>query len=192
MQLFIHYCSTKFLDMRTWVVLNCKRTLDLIKHLLSGNNSHPPLSSFYDSDGQPRTSPAEIANSFNAYFSNIGCELAIKIAPSYKNHREYLKHPVPQSIFLSNVTSDEIVQIVQISRSLQQSHSPGLDQIDPTFAKISVPVIGHALAAIINCLFNSGIFPDALKIAKVIPLHKSDSKENITNYRPRITELLHS
>ena len=51
--------------------------------------------------------------------------------------------------------------------------------LDPTLAKISVPVIGHVLAAIINCSFNSEVFPDALKIAKVISLHKSNYMENI-------------
>ena len=30
----------------------------------------------------------------------------------------------------------------------------------------------------------SGIFPDELKIARVIPLYKSGDKSNITNYRP--------
>ena len=116
--------------------------------------------------------PAEIANAFNIYFSSIGCDLARKIAPCCRHHREYLKNPVPQSMLLLNVTPDEI----QISRSLKQSHSMGLDQIDPTLAKISVPVIAHVLAAIINCSFNSGVFPDALKIAKVIPLCISDSR----------------
>ena len=155
-----------------------KKTWNLLKHLLSGNTRHPPHSTFYDSDGQPMTTPAEIANAFNIYFSSIGCDLARKIAPCCRHHREYLKNPVPQSMLLSNVTPDEIIQI---SRSLKQSHSTGLD---PTLAKIPVPVIAQVLAAIINCSFNSGVFPDALKIAKVIPLHKSDSREYILNFRP--------
>ena len=31
---------------------------------------------------------------------------------------------------------------------------------------------------------STGIFPDQLKLAKVIPLHKKDSQTNISNYRP--------
>ena len=31
---------------------------------------------------------------------------------------------------------------------------------------------------------NAGIFPDKLKIAKVIPIHKTGSTENVNNYRP--------
>ena len=32
--------------------------------------------------------------------------------------------------------------------------------------------------------FTSGVFPSALKIAKVVPVHKKDSKLDFSNYRP--------
>jgi hypothetical protein len=34
-----------------------------------------------------------------------------------------------------------------------------------------------------RCMY-SGTFPDVLKIARVIPLYKSDDRNNIGNYRP--------
>ena len=33
-------------------------------------------------------------------------------------------------------------------------------------------------------LFNSGVFPPALKIAKVVPVHKKDSKLDFIKYQP--------
>ena len=33
-------------------------------------------------------------------------------------------------------------------------------------------------------LFASGVFPSALKIAKVIPIHKKDTKIDFSNYQP--------
>ena len=83
-------------------------------------------------------------------------------------------------MYLEDVTPEEIIQI---SRTLKQSHSSGYDQINPALTGLSIPRITQILAAL-NCSFCSGIFPDDLKNAKVIPLHKSDSKENIANYRP--------
>ena len=39
------------------------------------------------------------------------------------------------------------------------------------------------ISKLINLCFETGIFPDILKIAKVIPLHKKESKLNFLNYR---------
>ena len=41
-----------------------------------------------------------------------------------------------------------------------------------------------ALVLIINQSFNSGIFPDKLKIAKIIPIYKKGEKNVFNNYRP--------
>ena len=40
------------------------------------------------------------------------------------------------------------------------------------------------LCKIINNSFQSGVFPNALKICKVIPIHKGGSTEELNNYRP--------
>ena len=45
--------------------------------------------------------------------------------------------------------------------------------------EISIP-----LSILINQSFSLGVFPDNLKVAKVIPVHKKGSKLDLTNYRP--------
>ena len=40
------------------------------------------------------------------------------------------------------------------------------------------------LTCIVNQCLITGIYPDNLKLAKVIPLHKKDDKKIMTNYRP--------
>lgn len=40
------------------------------------------------------------------------------------------------------------------------------------------------LTYIIILSFNTGVFPDKMKGAKVIPLFKSGDRYNLTNYRP--------
>ena len=40
------------------------------------------------------------------------------------------------------------------------------------------------LSRLINLCFETGVFPDILKVAKVTPLHKKSSKFEVLNYRP--------
>ena len=44
--------------------------------------------------------------------------------------------------------------------------------------------ISEPLAIIINKSIENGIFPDALKIAKIIPIFKSKENNQLNNYRP--------
>ena len=44
--------------------------------------------------------------------------------------------------------------------------------------------ISKPFTYICNLSFKSGIFPDRMKIAKVIPLHKSSEKYRFNNYIP--------
>ena len=45
-------------------------------------------------------------------------------------------------------------------------------------------LISPSLSILINESFSTGIFPDQLQIARVITLHKKESAENPSNYRP--------
>ena len=42
------------------------------------------------------------------------------------------------------------------------------------------------LAYLSNLSINEGIFPNELKIAKVIPIYKVDNDQSINNYRPTL------
>ena len=41
-----------------------------------------------------------------------------------------------------------------------------------------------SLTYLINLSINEGVFPDELKMAKVIPIYTSDNEQSINNYRP--------
>ena len=50
--------------------------------------------------------------------------------------------------------------------------------------KIAAPHINQPLTDLINISFETLSFPDKIKIAIVIPVHKSGSKLDVNNYRP--------
>ena len=47
-----------------------------------------------------------------------------------------------------------------------------------------MPILCEPLSIITNQSMHTGIFPDLMKLAEVVPLYKSKSRGNETNYRP--------
>ena len=54
--------------------------------------------------------------------------------------------------------------------------------MDSTKYKIMI-LIAPVLALLVNLSFSMGIFPDYLKIARVVPLFKGGDRTNVGNYR---------
>jgi hypothetical protein len=87
-------------------------------------------------------------------------------------------------MFVSPVKDYEVECIIN---GLQDSLSAGINYIAETVIKSSVSFINKKpLAYIYNLSFQTGIFPDYLKLAKITPtsIFKRDSKDDIKNYRP--------
>ena len=67
--------------------------------------------------------------------------------------------------------------------NLKNKNSTGLDAITRKLLKSISDIICKPLEYLINKSLESGIFPDILKIACIIPLYKKDDPHNIANYR---------
>ena len=68
--------------------------------------------------------------------------------------------------------------------NLKPKPSCGYDGISTKLLKTCRLEICKPLTLIINQMLTAGIFPDDLKVAKVIPLFKKGKKEILDNYRP--------
>ena len=68
--------------------------------------------------------------------------------------------------------------------NLNVNQSTGLDNIGPIILETSANVITPSRFFIVNKSISSGQFPTAWREAKVKPLFKSGSKDDINNYRP--------
>ena len=73
--------------------------------------------------------------------------------------------------------------IEKIIRNLRPKSSAGSDNISTKLLKEIENVVSRPLSIIINQSLCTGIFPDKLKIAKVIPLYKKDDNKSFGNYR---------
>ena len=68
--------------------------------------------------------------------------------------------------------------------AVDAKNSCGYDDISSIFLKRITTSIIKPLTIVINQVLNNGIFPDKLKIAKVVPIFKSGDCGLTNNYRP--------
>ena len=79
------------------------------------------------------------------------------------------------------VTEEEILNIIN---SLDNKSSSGCDGLSNTMVKRLKNQLYMPLTLIINQMLHTGIYPNAFKIAKVIPIFKKGYPSLLTNYRP--------
>ena len=127
------------------------------------------------------TDPLHIANIFNDYFSLIAEKTKANIKFSSKSFQDFLHHPNADSLFITPADAHEVNLIIS---SLNSDKSTGPNSLPTKIIKLLKNDISAHLADIFNLPFSSGVFPFILKIAKVIPAHKKESKQFCSNYRP--------
>ena len=93
---------------------------------------------------------------------------------------KFLKNPIKNSIYLTPTHPQEVKEIINSLKNKATADS----NICALETASEIPQFNATLVEIINSSFMEGIFPAQLKLAKVIPIHKSGSKTEVSNYRP--------
>ena len=76
------------------------------------------------------------------------------------------------------------VEISNMLNNLNPNKATGIDNIPAKILKISSNCISQSLSSIINSTFETGIFPNKWKIAKISPISKGNTAVCRDNYRP--------
>ena len=121
-----------------------------------------------------------ISESFNKFYVNIGSNLAKMIPPDNRSPTSYILDNNPYSIFLNPVSSVEVQNIIYNLKNV----SPGWDELTARIIKQTCFIYLESLTHILNLSLSQGLFPNELKIAKVVPVYKSGDKMLLNNYRP--------
>ena len=100
---------------------------------------------------------------------------------THHNYKEYLHNPSKNQIALQPIDEFKVIQVID---RLKNKSSKGIDGISNNLIKTAKYVFAKPLTLIINQMLYSGIFPEQLKVSKIIPLHKANDKLLLTNYRP--------
>lgn len=123
-------------------------------------------------------SPRSASDVFNDYFVNVASNLIGSHAGSCNINNVKSN---PNSLFLSFVTEEEILNIIG---KLKNKTSVGEDNISNILVKKIKNYIVSPIAFIVNKSFESGCFPDRLKMAVVRPILKGGNSLLIENFRP--------
>ena len=123
----------------------------------------------------------QMANIFNNVFVNAAKKINENIPRTKKSPLEYLSSQNESSFFISPV-SHEVFKV--IINSLKSGKAVGPQSIPIYLLKMLNEYIAVPLCDIVNESSSSGILPDMMKLAKVIPLYKKNSPKVPSNYRP--------
>ena len=115
------------------------------------------------------------ADLFNDYFANQ-CII--------NDNGSVLPSFVPKTAALLSHVSVTKEQIINIINNLSSNKAHGYDGISVSMLKLCAAEVASPLQIIFQDCINFGIFPDCWKYANVQPIHKKNSRQIISNYRP--------
>ena len=157
-----------------------------INEILTKNQTKHKLPTVFKENRTDITDNINIANNLILFFTNVGQKIAKDIqCDGNKNYSYYLNKQINSTFTFKNI--DEIIvkkTIKKTINNLPTKNSCGYDDISSKLIKVIKPVIITPLTLLINQVLNTGIFPDKLKIAKVIPIYKKGDPQLFENYRP--------
>ena len=130
------------------------------------------------SNNSPVTNSIDSAE-FNTFFAEIANTLYSNLGTN--NFNPTLHINIEDTMFL---LPTDVFEVSSAIKSLSNSKVTDVYGISSTLLKSVATVIAPHLTNLFNSCFETGIFPDKLKLTKIIPIFKKGDPLNLTNYRP--------
>ena len=162
---------------------NTKKLWQLINKVSGRINDKSTTIDCITVNGIKQYQGTQIANSLASYFANVGMEFAEKIPNSSWSIKSYLEalQKNTSNLYFYPCTVREVCSFVV---QLPAKRSSGSDNVSNILLKELIPYLCEPLCIIINSSLESGVFPDLMKLAEVVPLYKGKARDQETNYRP--------
>ena len=136
-----------------------------------------------DTEDGTVTEGPQIANSFNNFFINIVSRLTEGLPQGINLAYFDSITRINQSCFLFPADESEVCAIL---RSMPNKGN-SLTDIKPSILLSALGTVGPLIAHLYNLCIEVGLYPNILKIGRVIPVFKSGDKKCMSNYRPITT-----
>ena len=160
---------------------NMKKTWGVINSLIGKQHDKSNIIQSFKINNTLQTDPDIISNSFCKYFTNVGPNLANKIPNSDYDATHFVTKKITQNMFMVPTDPNEVSQIIN---QLNNKTSCGHDGISLSLIKKINEPLTYPVTKLINKSLQEAFVPEALKVAKVIPIYKTKDKQLLQNYRP--------
>ena len=149
--------------------------------LIGKKTDKSSLPDAFNVDGTLISDPKRISNEFCTFYTKMGSRLASNIPNSNRRPSSYLRNNYMNSLYFSPTDEAEVLQIIS---ALKSKKSCGKDGISNIFLKSISHQIIIPMTKIINKSLATGIVPEEMKLAKIVPIYKSKDSTYFINYRP--------
>ena len=161
---------------------NIKKVWQGIKGIINIKTKDQNSPNCIETKNELLTDNTKITNEFNNYFSTVADNiLKENKTPILNTFDKYLKNRNRSSFAFEPCTPNEVFLLIA---ELNSSKSTGPNGIQTEILKMINFVICIPLSKIINICIRTGVHPDKLKLAHVIPIFKKGCRLLVSNYRP--------
>ena len=154
-----------------------KKTWKSINSIIRTKSKAPDLK--IDLNGDLISDSSQISECFNEFFASVAPKLASSIPQTSTDPLSFV-HRNPNTFIFFDSTEYEVENVINKLKNKKK----GINEVPISIYKKTADIISKIICKILNESISKGIFPSPLKIARIIPIHKSGSKQKTNNYRP--------
>ena len=159
-----------------------KRTWDLLKETTFGDKSFNNISEI-NANGELKSTPKDISEEFNNFFTNIGQSIWNNVTPTLTNPESYINDFDPSKAKF-NLGNTGQIHVMDIIKSFESKASLDIDGVSLKLIKFVAYEVSCPLSHIFNLSLEKGIFPENLKSSRTVPIFKCGDPKLCDNYRP--------
>ena len=161
------YKAAKYDIAKSWKITNS---------LLNKNKNSPPIKLV--ENNQTINNPKDVCNKFAKHYQSAPLNTRNSIPDA--NNPVQQSRSVAQSMFFTPASNLEIIKIIKNFKNKKVA----VEDFPVKLLKFLSPKIANMIGEIFNYSFDTEMYPDSLKIARVVPIFKSGSRLDVKNYRP--------
>ena len=119
-----------------------------------------------------------IANHFNSFFTSVAGKILKNIPKAKKTFNSFLTKSKTKTLFLSSTT---LAKVASILKTFNLNKAIGPNSLSNEILMDLKSEISEPLSNLIYLSLNTGVFPNSLKLAKVIPVFKKSNQQEGNN-----------